>query len=67
MNTNKLLEYGFTGIKTGITDAAGPCLASEFKTKKNKYIIVILNSSSRNERWPDTCKLVDWVTQLYEK
>ena len=27
-NTNKLLESGFIGIKTGHTDAAGPCLAS---------------------------------------
>ena len=27
-NTNKMLNKGWEGIKTGITDAAGPCLAS---------------------------------------
>ena len=26
-NTNRLLSEGFDGIKTGITDTAGPCLA----------------------------------------
>ena len=30
-NTNKLLEKGFCGIKTGITDHAGPCLAAEYR------------------------------------
>lgn len=30
-NTNKLLDKGFIGIKTGITDTAGPCLASAYK------------------------------------
>jgi D-alanyl-D-alanine carboxypeptidase len=27
-NTNRLLEQGFDGIKTGNTDVAGPCLAA---------------------------------------
>jgi len=31
-NTNKLLKRnGFLGLKTGITCAAGPCLATWFK------------------------------------
>lgn len=30
-NTNKLLDVsGFVGVKTGVTPAAGPCLASLF-------------------------------------
>lgn len=52
-NTNKLLEEGFEGIKTGITDAAGPCLASSFRIKKadNKneevhLIVILLNCKS---------------------
>ncbi len=43
-NTNKLLEDGFDGIKTGITDTAGPCLAASYKD----FIIVVLNSKSMN-------------------
>ena len=35
-NTNKLLDKGFQGIKTGITDAAGPCLASSYKTTSDE-------------------------------
>jgi D-alanyl-D-alanine carboxypeptidase len=46
-NTNKLLEDGFEGIKTGITETAGPCLAAAYKD----YIIVVLSSKSMNERW----------------
>ena len=34
-NTNKLLDKGYEGIKTGVTDAAGPCLASSFKKEKS--------------------------------
>ena len=34
INTNKLLSVkGFLGVKTGVTPAAGPCLASCFQTK----------------------------------
>ena len=29
-NTNKLLDRGFDGAKTGTTDSAGPCLASSY-------------------------------------
>jgi len=51
-NTNKLLEDGFLGVKTGITPTAGPCLSSavNLRSKKRnaivKVIIVILNSAS---------------------
>jgi hypothetical protein len=46
-NTNKLLEKGFYGIKTGITDNAGPCLAAALK-KENEIgeKIVKINSLS---------------------
>ena len=46
-NTNKLLDDGFEGIKTGITETAGPCLAAYYKD----LVIVVLNSKSMNERW----------------
>lgn len=47
LNTNKLLEDGFDGIKTGITDSAGPCLAASYKD----FIVVVLNSKSMSDRW----------------
>ncbi len=31
-NTNKLLSEGWSGIKTGITPNAGPCLAASYLT-----------------------------------
>lgn len=43
-NTNKLLEDGFEGIKTGITETAGPCLSACYKD----LVVVVLNSKSMN-------------------
>ena len=43
VNTNRLLGIdGFTGVKTGITEAAGACLASCFEKDGNFIIVVIL-------------------------
>ena len=38
-----MLKEGFKGIKTGITDTAGPCLASMIPTKLCDMVLVILN------------------------
>ena len=36
-NTNKMLDEGWSGIKTGITPNAGPCLSASFaKTIKGR-------------------------------
>ena len=43
-NTNRLLDDGFEGLKTGITDTAGPCLAATYKG----LIIIVLSSKSMN-------------------
>ena len=56
-NTNKLLEDGFEGIKTGITDTAGPCLSAYYRG----LVVVVLNSKSMNERWIEVKKLVRWI------
>ncbi len=46
-NTNKLLEQeGYSGLKTGITPTAGPCLAASLCKDEFKFIVVILNSKS---------------------
>lgn len=58
-NTNKLLDDGFEGLKTGITDTAGPCLAANYKS----LIVVVLSSKSMNERWIEVKKLVRWIVR----
>ena len=55
-NTNKLLKKGFTGVKTGITDPAGPCLAVAYKD----VICVILKCRSMERRWEEAEGIVKW-------
>lgn len=56
-NTNKLLWMkGWTGIKTGVTPNAGPCLAALFESKNKderdrQYLVVIASCISMNQRW----------------
>ncbi|CAD8146297.1 unnamed protein product [Paramecium pentaurelia] len=58
-NTNKLLDKGFFGIKTGITDSAGPCLASAYRSNEmDYYIIIVLNCKNMNMRFDDTIILL---------
>ena len=45
-NTNKLLAKGFDGIKTGVTDSAGPCLAASIEQGGTRLTMVLLNCSS---------------------
>ena len=66
-NTNKLLgRPGWYGVKTGITDAAGPCLASSFRSVNPKtaqvknYIIVLLNCKSMDIRWQECEQIIQW-------
>lgn len=49
LNTNKLLEEGFTGIKTGQNEAAGQCLAASKVVNGVEYVVVLLNSEKRFE------------------
>lgn len=69
-NTNKLLwRNGYIGLKTGITQTAGPCLAANFKwdiTDEN-YIIVLLNSRSMDHRWNEVGKLKAWTSARMRK
>jgi len=39
------------GIKTGITDAAGPCLAACLPVKNCDIVIIVLNCLSLEYRW----------------
>lgn len=53
VNTNKLLllENGvkWKGLKTGITNRAGPCLSC----CTDKFIIILLNSNTMDIRWEE--------------
>jgi len=51
-NTNKLLnENGFTGLKTGVTNTAGPCLSCCYQKDNLNLIIVSLASCTMEARW----------------
>lgn len=68
-NTNKLLEKGWAGIKTGVTDSAGPCLATCIKLRDpvsqvcRNLIIVILHAQTMEIRWEECQKLAAWVVE----
>jgi D-alanyl-D-alanine carboxypeptidase len=66
-NTNKLLEHGYSGLKTGITPTAGPCLAASIQKDDYRLIIVVLNSKSMEHRWQEVQKLVSWAIQKINK
>lgn len=59
-NTNKLLYKGFEGIKTGITDNAGPCLTVAYRG--HIYVIItLLNSRSMEARWEEAQTILSWI------
>lgn len=58
MNTHKLLSEGYSGIKTGITPHAGPCLASYYEEGENGVIVILLGSKTMDARWVETKHLV---------
>lgn len=61
-NTNFLLHTpGFNGLKTGITEAAGPCLAASYQREGHFLTIVILACKSMEARWQETSLLVEWA------
>jgi D-alanyl-D-alanine carboxypeptidase len=65
-NTHKLLwSKGVSGIKTGITTSAGPCLATYLNKDGYDLIIVLLCCKSPEARWVETNKLANWsITRL---
>jgi len=64
-NTNKLLDQGFEGVKTGITPNAGPCLSALYRLEKGDgqeqmIVVVVLNCEGIEDRFTDVRKIVDW-------
>ena len=66
-NTNRMLGEGWSGIKTGITPNAGPCLAASYlKTisgKQYEFLVILLCSESMEARWNEVRSLVSWISE----
>ena len=57
-NTNRLLGIeGYTGLKTGTTDAAGACLVSCSLRGDRELVVVLLNSANSDARYVDARNL----------
>ena len=66
-NTNKLLGKGFNGVKTGVTPAAGPCLAASFEKDSLHLVIVVMNTKTMDNRWVEVPKLTLWAINRLNK
>jgi serine-type D-Ala-D-Ala carboxypeptidase (penicillin-binding protein 5/6) len=60
-NTNKLLDLGYTGIKTGMTPTAGHCLVALGEKDGRGLLVVVLGASSDESRYADTRNLFRWA------
>ena len=60
-NTNKLLEKGFGGLKTGSTPNAGLCLSSTLRQGDEGVIVTLLNSKTDTHRFTESEKLARWA------
>jgi D-alanyl-D-alanine carboxypeptidase (penicillin-binding protein 5/6) len=61
-NTNKLLAIdGYSGVKTGTTNAAGACLVAWGERDGRELIVVVLGSASSDARYVDSRNLFRWA------
>ena len=51
---------GMCGVKTGFTDAAGPCFAGANKRDDSEIYSVVMHAESEDSRFEDTKALFDW-------
>ena len=56
-----------TGIKTGITVNAVPCLCTAIELDEKKLVVCILCSKTMDSRWMETWKLAKWATSRLNK
>ncbi|MGN1400887.1 MAG: D-alanyl-D-alanine carboxypeptidase family protein [Bacillus sp. (in: firmicutes)] len=63
-----IFEYqGVDGLKTGSTDFAGYCFTATAERDGQRYISVVMNSSSKNQRFTDTKNILNYAFQNFEK
>lgn len=67
-NRNKLLwkDPSVDGIKTGVTDSAGYCLAASAKRDNMRLIAVVMGTKSENERANQTHRLLSYGFRFFE-
>jgi D-alanyl-D-alanine carboxypeptidase len=52
---------GYNGLKTGVTEAAGPCLSASYQKGDTHLVLVLLNSKTMNARWDEVPILIEWA------
>jgi D-alanyl-D-alanine carboxypeptidase len=66
-----MLWRGFSGIKTGITPNAGPCLSASVKKtidgKEYEFVMILLKSFSMETRWKEVEGLAEWACEIIKK
>ena len=63
-----IFEYdGVDGLKTGSTDFAGYAHTATAIRNGQRYITVVMKSTSKNERFADTTKLMDYAFGQFGK
>ena len=63
-NTNRLLQKGYEGVKTGSTGAAGPCLCASYSQGITRVIVTVLGARSMEERWNDVPVLTKYAMEM---
>ena len=64
LNTNKLLDVSWIGVKTGVTPTAGPCLSVCYRLEgKKTIVIVMLGCASLERRWTEAVLLANWAKE----
>ena len=68
VNTNKLIASykGADGLKTGMTDNAGYCMAVTAKRNNMRLIAIVLGEEEGKVRNKETAELLDYGFNLYE-
>ena len=68
VNTNKLIKtyQGADGLKTGMTDAAGYCMAVTAKRNNMRLLAIVLGEKEGKVRNRETANLLDYGFNLYE-
>lgn len=61
LNTNKLLDAGFDGLKTGTTMQAGACLTASLHSDGAHLVVTTLHCSSSEARWGEARALAAWA------
>ena len=66
-NTHRLLDKGFSGIKTGWTPAADSCLAASYEKDGMFLIIIVVACTPIDIRWTEVPMLTLWAVNRLER